>query len=240
MARIRNFDRTRVRLVEAAGRLFGSQGYDATSVERIVQQAGVSKGAFYHHFSSKEDVLNAVCEAMVAESMRSIQSADSEPSGGAMARLNRFIGAARSWSVAHFGLLKEVVAVLYRDENATMRRKIEALTAAASVPLLADIVRQGVEEDVFDCPDPEETSRLILHVSSAVREAQVRTMLESPTLSAALPVLQRRWDVLVEMLERMLGARRGSLARVSTADIARMIEAERAAAAGSAKKAGAS
>jgi len=239
MVRTRNFDQTRRVLVETAGRLFASQGYDGTSVESIVKQAGVSKGAFYHHFGSKEDVLDAVCEAMVAESVGVIRSEVEDVSDGAVSRLNRFISAARSWSLAHLGLLKEVLVVLYRDENATMRRKIEAHTAAVSVPLLADILRQGIEDGAFDPPDPEETARLVLHLSWAVREMQVRTLLESQAASVALPVLQRRWDVYVDMVERMLGARRGSLERVSPADALRVLESTRASEAGAVKQAGA-
>jgi AcrR family transcriptional regulator len=54
MARPRNLQQTRALLVEAATALFASQGYDRTSVEAVIQQAGVSKGAFYHHFDSTE------------------------------------------------------------------------------------------------------------------------------------------------------------------------------------------
>lgn len=190
------YERTRALLIHTSSRLFASQGYDRTAVASIIQEAGVSKGAFYHHFSSKEEILNAVTEGMVAEAMDVIRPAVADVSVGAINRLNRFLRASRSWSLAHFGLLKEVLVVLYRDENATMRRKIEAHTSALSVPLLADILRQGVEEHVFDPPDPEETARLILQLSWAVREANVRTLLElGPSSADALAVLQRRVDV---------------------------------------------
>ncbi|MFP4345535.1 MAG: TetR/AcrR family transcriptional regulator [Anaerolineales bacterium] len=42
------------RILEAAGRSFAQQGYDATGVAEICRKAGVSKGAFYYHFSSKQ------------------------------------------------------------------------------------------------------------------------------------------------------------------------------------------
>jgi AcrR family transcriptional regulator len=49
-------EETRARLLEAAERSFAQQGFDATGVATICQVAGVTKGAFYHHFSSKQDV----------------------------------------------------------------------------------------------------------------------------------------------------------------------------------------
>jgi len=43
--------------LEAAAECFGQHGYDAASVSLVCERAGVSKGAFYHHFSSKHDLL---------------------------------------------------------------------------------------------------------------------------------------------------------------------------------------
>jgi AcrR family transcriptional regulator len=55
---------TRDALVDAAQRLFGEQGFNATSLEEIVREAGVTKGALYHHFSDKEELFLAVAESV--------------------------------------------------------------------------------------------------------------------------------------------------------------------------------
>jgi AcrR family transcriptional regulator len=47
-------------LVDKALELFGSQGFHATSVQQIADAAGLTKGAFYHHFASKEDLLRLI------------------------------------------------------------------------------------------------------------------------------------------------------------------------------------
>jgi AcrR family transcriptional regulator len=49
-------------LLDAARRLFAADGYTATSLEDVVAAAGVTKGALYHHFSSKRDLFRAVFE----------------------------------------------------------------------------------------------------------------------------------------------------------------------------------
>jgi AcrR family transcriptional regulator len=49
-------EETRNRILDAATQLFSKTGYDATGVAEICQSAGVSKGAFYHHFSTKQAV----------------------------------------------------------------------------------------------------------------------------------------------------------------------------------------
>ena len=53
---------TRNNILQAAMQLFASRGYDATSVAQICQAAGVSKGAFYHHFPSKQAVFVALLD----------------------------------------------------------------------------------------------------------------------------------------------------------------------------------
>ena len=215
MARVRNFDRTRTLLIDAAAQLFSSQGYDRTSVESIIAHAGVSKGAFYHHFSSKDELLDAVTSQLDVEASDAIRAAVGVRSTGAVARLNQFFGTSRSWSLTHFSLVREMIDVLFRDENVRMRRKVELHAAALIEPLLADIIRQGNEEGVFDLPEPEESARTILQMAWTLREAQVKTLGELGPTDAAFDIAQRRLDLYVLMLERMLSAPAGSIQRLS-------------------------
>ena len=48
-------------LLNAAEKLFCQQGYEKTSVQDILNVLHISKGGFYHHFASKEDVMKALC-----------------------------------------------------------------------------------------------------------------------------------------------------------------------------------
>ena len=59
-------DETRERILAAATDCFTRAGYDATGVAEICQRAGVSKGAFYHHFSSKQAVFVTLVDQWLA------------------------------------------------------------------------------------------------------------------------------------------------------------------------------
>jgi AcrR family transcriptional regulator len=59
---------TRAALMTAARRLFTARGYDAVAAEEIVKAAGVTRGALYHHFGGKAELLEAVYERLEAES----------------------------------------------------------------------------------------------------------------------------------------------------------------------------
>jgi AcrR family transcriptional regulator len=56
-------EETHSRILESAYQLFSQNGYDVTSVADICYSAGVSKGAFYHHFSSKQAIFMELMES---------------------------------------------------------------------------------------------------------------------------------------------------------------------------------
>lgn len=66
---------TRARLIEVAGELFGERGYDNTPIEEVLERSGVSKGALYHHFPSKEALFEAVYRAGEQECLGEIAKA---------------------------------------------------------------------------------------------------------------------------------------------------------------------
>lgn len=69
MARNKHPEETVSLILDAAFRLFMEKGYEHTSIQDIINHlGGLSKGAIYHHFKSKEDILIAVTDRMTAES----------------------------------------------------------------------------------------------------------------------------------------------------------------------------
>ena len=69
MARNKHPEETINRILDVAFRLFMEKGYDRTSIQDIIDHlGGLSKGAIYHHFKSKEDILMAVMERITAGS----------------------------------------------------------------------------------------------------------------------------------------------------------------------------
>ena len=88
------------RLVLVATRLFAAQGYDATSVQQIVEAAGVTKGALYHHFTCKDDVLYEVYHHVLAEQTRRMEEIADGP-GDAAQRLAAVVGDVIASSVAN-------------------------------------------------------------------------------------------------------------------------------------------
>lgn len=80
MARNKHPEQTVNLILDVAFRLFMEKGYEHTSIQDIIDHlGGLSKGAIYHHFKSKEDILVAVTDRMMADSNRMLaQIRDSE------------------------------------------------------------------------------------------------------------------------------------------------------------------
>ena len=68
---------TRQLILDAAYGVFSDQGYGQASVDAIVSAAGISKGAFYHHFDSKEQLFNALLEDRVRDCAERMSEATS-------------------------------------------------------------------------------------------------------------------------------------------------------------------
>jgi AcrR family transcriptional regulator len=94
--RERQAEATRQLLVSVARQLFTEQGYAATSIEEIIKQAGVARGALYHHFPGKDALFRAVYDQVQAEvAARVVATAlsSSEPWDGVRAGLGAFLDA---------------------------------------------------------------------------------------------------------------------------------------------------
>jgi AcrR family transcriptional regulator len=61
---------TRGQLVAIATRLFGERGYEGASIEAVLRESGLSRGALYHHFADKKALFEAVLEAVEADAAR--------------------------------------------------------------------------------------------------------------------------------------------------------------------------
>ncbi len=83
--RVEQGQATRAALIDVATGLFARNGYDATAIPAVLDAAGVSRGALYHHFASKEALFEAVLESVEAQATakvtRAARAATDPPEG---------------------------------------------------------------------------------------------------------------------------------------------------------------
>jgi AcrR family transcriptional regulator len=164
---VKNPDQRRGELLDCAQVLFLARGYDHTTVNDVIDSAGVSKGAFYHYFTSKEAMLEALAERFATRSVTQLGDILEDPGLDALTRLNAFLARSRQLRREAAPMIRPLFAAIFRPENIVLYHRISAAGMALMTPLLARIVAQGVEEKIFRTPDPVGTAEMVLQLGAA-------------------------------------------------------------------------
>lgn len=196
-----NADNTRAALQREARKLFGKQGYEATSLHQICAAAGATTGALYHHFGDKKGLFAAVAEALDADLVTLARGASAQALGsggdawdGFMAAVDAFLKAGLSAQGRRIGLTDAPavlgtegwLAIRERHGLGAMVHTVETLQAAGHLP----------------SGDPVRRARIILGLLYGAVEAL-------PKDAAKLPQALRDTQ---ELVRAMLGAMRNASA----------------------------
>ena len=217
-------------ILGAAKALFFSDGYEATSVNRIIEMLGISKGAFYHHFKSKEDVLDELVEQLTRAQVDAMRALLDDPRLDALDKLNGFYAGAGSFKREHAGSLRTLMQVMYRPDNLLLRHRMAAASVRAVTPALSAIIAQGVRERLFDCASPGHTAELILGLGTLLSDSLAAQLGAAPEDVSSEVVLGIEERVLFyeQAVERLLGAERGTVRIIQPGVIAAICGLRRA------------
>jgi AcrR family transcriptional regulator len=152
-------EETRGHILEAALIQFSSSGYDAASVDDICAEAGVSKGAFYHHFPSKQAVFLALLEDWLKTVDASLEAARKSTVPETLTNMARMLPVIFSQADGRLPMFLEFWLQASRDETvwkatiAPYQRYLDYFTG---------LVKQGIEEGSFRPVDPRSAAQVIV------------------------------------------------------------------------------
>lgn len=157
-------EETRSRILTAAEESFAHYGYDVTGVAEICRRAGVSKGAFYHHFPSKQAVFLELLELWLAELDKQLET----------------IRAAAENVPAALRHMASMAEVVFRAADGKLPIFLEFWTKAAHDPgiwqamianyrryreFFASMIEDGIAEGTLQPTDPETTAQVIVSLA---------------------------------------------------------------------------
>ncbi len=177
-------------LLQIAYRLFLTKGYEETSVDEIIEEAKIAKGTFYYHFKSKEELLEALINKMITEKVEQAKKILSAPMPAPMK------------TVAIITTLRpeptemDIQNALHKKENVIIHEKINKRVIDEAVPILCEVVSEGISQGILQCDNIKERVRMTLIISSA-------TFDHGDFTSADI-------DVFIDTVEKLLGAEKGT------------------------------
>jgi AcrR family transcriptional regulator len=192
-------EETRTRILQSAMKLFSEKGFDAAGVAEICSTAGVSKGAFYHHFETKQAVFLQLLEDWMQQLDADLQAALSEAPTvvdgllGMAARTREVFAAAdgRLSILLEFWGQARKDPVVWERTIAPFRRYRE---------VFAGIIKKGIEEGSLRPVDADKAAQALMSLAVGM------------VLQGVLDPKGARWDRVIQdtigMLVEGIGRKR--------------------------------
>jgi len=207
----KNGDSRKQELLDAALQLFYENGYDRTTVNAIIDKVGVSKGAFYYYFNSKEDVLEAVARQYVEKTINVVERVINTPELNALEKYNMMIFELQQYKAASKEQLWRIHKLLSNTDNMKLARRIfETTIELARVPY-KKIIEQGIQEGIFNIFFAEEAAELLINLMFIVNRTITPLLLEIEKKPQNRMILKRKLKFYEMILERILGVNKGSI-----------------------------
>jgi AcrR family transcriptional regulator len=201
----------RNQILDVAQRLIYTKGYEQMSIQDILDELNISKGAFYHYFDGKSDLLEALVDRIIDAANQVLIPIVEDPDLSALDKLQRYFDVAVRWKTTRREFLIRLLRVWYSDHNAIVRQKIWRTRMREAIAPFVAILQQGIREGTLDIPHPEEIGPMVMALFQSLGDALAELLLAEPPPEDALQQAARILDAYNGALERLLGAPAGAI-----------------------------
>jgi AcrR family transcriptional regulator len=205
--------------VDAGLYLIQTKGYEAMSVQDVLDALDTWRGAFYHYFDSKQALLEAVIDRIVDDAMATLAPIVNDPELPAPRKLEKIFVDLAAWKAERRELLLAVLEVWTSDSNALVRDTLRRESVHRLVPLLCPVIEQGLAEGTFSASSSAETARFLVYLLQGYQELAVAQFLARQAGTISFDAVRRSATALTEAFERILGVPRGSLTLMDEATL---------------------
>lgn len=164
MARNKNPEQTVNKILDVSYRLFRERGYEHTSIQDIIDNlGGLSRGAIYHHFKSKAEIVMAVSERMAEESNRMLEKIAARSGLSGKEKLKAIF-----WESIIRPEQDDVFSAAphYFDDPKLLFSMLHETVEYTAPKYVLPILRQGIEDGSIQTDCPEQLAELILLVTN--------------------------------------------------------------------------
>ena len=198
-------------IIDVAEEYFYKKGYAKTSVRDIIDHIGIAKGTFYHHYKSKQALLDAVIERSTATTVEQLTAIADDQTADARSKIRRVYTVIGNWKADDQTSALAKLEALYQDDNIFLLHNLNLRSIDASIPALSRIIEQGVNERVFATVHINDTAEIVLQISHAFSDTFARILLNSDSYDNPMATASRKKVAFEYAIEHILGAPAGSL-----------------------------
>ncbi|HEX37464.1 MAG TPA: TetR/AcrR family transcriptional regulator [Candidatus Cloacimonetes bacterium] len=198
-------------ILDVAQNLFYTQGFDNTSINQIIDQIGIAKGTIYHYFKSKYELLDAVVERLIIQMREAIQPIVQNQEFTPIQKFNMVFNMIGQIKFERKEFMLELIRVITRDENVILHQKMVTRSIDFLAPILSQIIEEGIDQHYFDCEYPDEVAMYIIGLSGYINRYLTTTIIEIEEGKKDMSVLINHFKGFERIIERMIGAEKGSL-----------------------------
>jgi AcrR family transcriptional regulator len=197
--------------LDVAQGLVQTKGYEAMSIQDVLDQLEASKGAFYHYFDSKQALLEAVVDRFADGAIATLAPVLEDAEMPALRKLERIFAGIASWKAERKEFVLAMIDVWNSDGNAIVREKLRRLTVTRLVPLLSVVIKQGIDEGAFAAESPDETAMVLTSLMQGFQQQASDFFIARQAGTITFDVVRRSFAANTEAFERILGTPKGSL-----------------------------
>lgn len=197
--------------LDVAQRLIQTQGYEQMSIQDVLDELGTSRGALYHYFTSKQDLIDGVVERLADAAMAAVAPIMADPQMPALQKLEKVLGGIARFKAEQKELVLAIMEVWLSDGNALVREKVRRLIASRLEPILAAIIRQAIEEGIITSDTPDELARVLVYLMQGYQDFAGELFVARRAGTISFEVVLRTYAALTRAFERILGVPHGSV-----------------------------
>lgn len=193
-------------ILDSAQKLIYTKGYEQMTIQDLLDDLQISKGAFYYYFSSKQSLLEAMVDRMMIELEHVLDPILEDPQLLTFEKFGRFFSTIVSWKTSQAPLMMALFNAQNLDENALFNQKIRAQLLIQFTPLMNRLIQQGIREGVFTCEYSDELGELFLVLLQGMSDNLGRQILDAAQAPLRMETMQVSVDVYTRAIEQVLGA----------------------------------
>jgi AcrR family transcriptional regulator len=150
-------------ILRSAEELFLEQGFEKTPMRQIAEHAGLTKGALYHHFVSKEELFERICGDHSAALLEAVLPVTGDPALSAFDRFRKCLELYRGMGMSDISFVSEFLTRRGDEGNAFLRERLTKHDRAFYLTVIAPILREGREKGEWNFASSPEILAVFLH-----------------------------------------------------------------------------